>query len=475
MDTPHKLTRTAVSSEPRPIKVLQFGEGNFLRGFCDWMIDCMNEYAGFNGNIQLVQPLPQGMGTLINEQDGLYHVLLQGIYQGKQINESRLITSINGCINPYQDFEEFKNLAKNPDLQLILSNTTEAGIAFDPKDRVFDQTPQTFPGKLTLLLWERYNHFNAASNKGLYILPCELIEKNGEELKSCILRYADLWKLPQAFTDWVNNYNTFFNTLVDRIVPGYPKETAQEIQQELGYTDSLIVKAEPFHLWVIEGPKSIQDILPIEQSGLQIKVVDDLTPYRTRKVRILNGAHTAMVPLAYLEGLRTVRECMEDVKFYPVLEKIIFDEIIPSMDMPINELKDFAKDVLDRFRNPFIHHELASIALNAVSKYKVRVLPSLVGYYHKNQQLPATLVKSLAALILFYKGEHQDITLPVNDSPEIIAFFSSVWNEPSELSEKVNKILSNESLWGENLGAIKGLKLAVKQELLNYLSEVEAN
>ncbi|GHB38793.1 tagaturonate reductase [Mongoliitalea lutea] len=475
MTSLQNLNRTTVETTTRPIKVIQFGEGNFMRGFCDWMIDCMNERAGFNGNIQIVQPLPQGMGDLLNSQDGLFHLLLQGFYQGKSVNESRLITSVHGCINPHEDFEGFRNLAKNPDLQLILSNTTEAGIVFDSMDRVFYKTPKTFPGKLALLLWERYNHFNAAQDKGVHILPCELIDKNGEVLKNCVLRYADLWRLPRAFSDWIHEHNTFYNTLVDRIVPGFPKETAQEIQQEIGFTDSLLVKAEPFHLWVIEGPKSIQDILPIEQSGLQIKVVDDLTPYRTRKVRILNGAHTAMVPLAYLEGLRTVRECMEDVKFYPVLEKIIFDEIIPSMDMPINELKDFAKDVLDRFRNPFIHHELASIALNAVSKFKVRVLPSLVGYYHKNQQLTATLVKSLAALILFYKGDYQDIKLPVNDSPEIIAFFSSVWNEPSELSEKVDKILSNESLWGENLGAIKGLKLAVEQELLNYLSEVEAN
>ncbi|MGY6523704.1 MAG: tagaturonate reductase [Mongoliitalea sp.] len=475
MDTLNKLTRNTVTTEARPIKVVQFGEGNFLRGFCDWMIDQMNELTDFNGNIQIVQPLQQGMGTQVNQQDGLYHVVLQGIHQGQEINEARLITAVEGVINPYEDFIGFKNLAKNPDLQILLSNTTEAGIAFEPSDRSYDKTPETFPGKVTLLLWERYNHFNASKDKGLYILPCELIDKNGEELQRCVLQYVKLWKLPQAFKDWVINQNTFYNTLVDRIVPGYPKETAKEIQQELGYFDSLLVKAEPFHLWVIEGPKSIQNILPIEQAGLQIKVVDDLTPYRTRKVRILNGAHTAMVPLAYLEGLRTVRDCMEDVKFYPVLEKIIYDEIIPSMDMPKDELLDFAQDVLDRFRNPYVHHELASIALNAVSKFKVRVLPSLIGYYHKNQQLPSILIKSFAALILFYKGEYQETKLPVNDSPEIMSFFNSVWNEPNELSEKVDKILSNEGLWEENLGKIKGLKSAVEQELLNYLSIVEAS
>lgn len=467
------LSRANVSTIQRPIKVVQFGEGNFLRGFCDWMIDRMNELTDFNGNIQIIQPLQQGMGTQVNQQDGLYHVVLQGIHQGQEINEARLITAVEGVINPYEDFIGFKNLAKNPDLQVLLSNTTEAGIAFEPMDRSYDQTPQTFPGKVTLLLWERYNHFNAAKDKGLLILPCELIEKNGEQLRACILQYIHLWKLPQAFAEWVMQSNTFCNTLVDRIVPGFPHENSLEIHQHLGFSDTLVVKAEPFHLWVIEGPQHIQEIFPIHQSGLQIKVVDDLTPYRSRKVRILNGTHTAMVPLAYLQGLRTVRECLEDATFAKVVEQIIFQEIIPSMDMPLQELEEFAAAVLDRFRNPFIRHELASIALNSVSKFKVRVLTSILDYQRKQSALPSTLVKSFAALICFYKGSYQGTSLPVNDSPEIVGFFEEVWNEPSEIPSKIEKILSNESLWGSNLLEVSGLHEELVKAISDYFSEVE--
>lgn len=464
------LTRENVSTMPRPVKVIQFGEGNFLRGFCDWMIDCMNETTDFNGNIQIVQPLHQGMGNQVNQQDGLYHVVLQGIHQGQEVNDARLITAVEGVINPYEDFIGFNNLAKNPDLQILLSNTTEAGIAFDPMDLSYEQIPQTFPGKVTLLLWERYNHFNAAKDKGLLILPCELIEKNGEQLKSCILQYIHLWKLPQAFAEWVIQSNIFCNTLVDRIVPGFPHENIQEIQQKLGFSDSLVVKAEPFHLWVIEGHRHIQEIFPIHQSGLQIKVVDDLTPYRSRKVRILNGAHTAMVPLAFLEGLRTVRECLEDAKFGKVVEQIIFQEIIPSMDMPLEELEAFASAVMDRFRNPFIRHELASIALNAVAKFKVRVLPSILDYQRRQSVLPSTLVKSFAALIVFYKGSYQGTTFPVNDSVEIVGFFEEVWNESSEIPSKIEKILSNESLWGDDLLKVEGLHEGLVKAISEYFS-----
>jgi len=460
-----KLNRkTAQSDKIRPIRILQFGEGNFLRAFADWMVDILNEKTNFNGAIEIVQPINNGLAHALSAQDGLYHVLLKGIQQGKTFSETRLITSVVKAVNPYEGFEVFLKSAENPDLRFIISNTTEAGIAFFAADSNPGALAESFPGKLTQLLFHRFKFFNGSRDKGLILLPCELIEKNGETLKKAVLDYAELWKLPSNFSAWVKDANIFCNTLVDRIVPGFPKDTIGEIHNSLGYEDNLVVQAEPFHLWVIEGPKAVEQELPAKVAGLDVKFVDDLTPYRTRKVRILNGAHTVLVPVAYLMGFRTVRESIDDSYIGAFVRNTVFNEIIPTLDLPASELNQFANDVIERFQNPFIKHELLSIALNSISKYKVRVLPSVLEYKKRTGRLPENLLYSLAALIRFYKGEWRGDNIPLNDSPDILEFFKAAWKNDIA-DEVVRKVLSNESFWGQNLTLVDGLASQVTDAL----------
>ena len=463
-----KLDRkTTGIKSTRPVKVIQFGEGNFLRAFVDWIIDILNEKTEFNGSIDVVQPIAQGMGTQINDQDGLYHVVLNGIKDGKPSTETRLITSLSRVINPFLDMPSYLKAAENPDLRFVVSNTTEAGIAFNPADKNPNALPDSFPGKLTVFLHHRFKHFQGVGGKGLIFLPCELIEKNGVNLRQAILQYADHWRLPEGFKKWIEQENTFCNTLVDRIVPGYPKETIQQIQEGIGYDDKLVVTAEPFHLWVIEANESVQKVLPAEKAGLQVKFTSDLTPYRTRKVRILNGAHTALVPVAYLMGLRTVRDSIDHPVVGKFIRESLFEEIIPTLELSKDELHQFAHDVIERFQNPFIRHELSSIALNSISKFKVRVLPSLLRYVEIKNALPERLVMSLAALLQFYKGQWNGESTPVSDSPEIITFFKTAWANPS-LHQVANIVLSNREFWGEDLTKVTGLSNAVTNHLESF-------
>lgn len=465
-------TTTGINNQ-RPIKVLQFGEGNFLRGFVDWIIDILNEKTDFNGNVHIVQPIEQGIVHLLNQQDGLYHVLLNGIQDGKAVQEKRLINSVSGASNPYQDYQAYLQLAENPDLEFIISNTTEAGICFDAADTTPDELPASFPGKLTALLYHRFKAFSGDASKGLNIIPCELIEKNGEILKETILQFAEHWRLSSDFTNWIENHNNFCNTLVDRIVPGFPKDTIKDVQQELGYEDNLVVTAEPFHLWVIEAPASVKTAFPTEAAGLQVKFVEDLTPYRTRKVRILNGAHTTLVPVAYLQGLRTVREAVEDEQAGQFIREAIFEEIIPTLDLSAEELNQFANDVIERFQNPFIRHELITISLNSVSKYRVRVLPSVLEYHRRKGALPERLLHALAALIQFYKGEWNGENIPVNDTADVLAFFNSAWKNES-VAEVAQVVLANVDFWGQNLNEIDGLTALVTTKL-EQLQRAEQN
>lgn len=466
------LNRRAVAAPARPIKIVQFGEGNFLRAFVDWMIDIMNERANFNGNVVIVQPIRQGMADAVNRQDGLYHVVLNGLQQGTPVSEDRLVRCVQRAIDPYTNFEEYLALAEIPELQFVFSNTTEAGIAFNNNDTRFDILPDSFPAKVTQFLHRRWSTFNGASDKGLAVIPCELIDKNGSQLQSTVERYADLWQLPTGFKNWVSEHVHFCNTLVDRIVPGFPKETVANIQERIGFDDQLVVMAEPFHLWVIEAPPSVQAKLPFEEAGLKVKFVPDITPYRTRKVRILNGAHTALVPVAYLKGFRTVRESVNDPQIGRWLAEALAEEIIPTLDLPKDELEQFAGEVIERFSNPFIKHELASIALNSISKYKVRVLPSVLAYIDTRKQLPKRLLHALAALIRFYQGEWKGERLPVNDTPDVIAFFQEVWKGPRE--EVATRVLANVSFWGLDLNTLPGLTSYVKGELAALDAAVSA-
>jgi len=466
-----KLNRAAIGQAPvRPVKVLQFGDGNFLRGFADWVIDILNEKTDFNGDVLLVRPLRKSTAPSGDDQEGLYHVVLKGIQDGAEVSSTRLITCIAGAINPYVALKEFLEVAENPDLQFVISNTTEAGIAFNADDRDPDSLPETFPGKVTMLLYHRFKFFSGEKTKGLVFMPCELLEKNGDSLKSIVLQYIKLWSLPNDFLHWVTDSNIFCNALVDRIVPGFPKDNIAEIQEATGFEDNRVVSAEPFHLWVMEAPDAVQQLFPAAKAGLSVKFVKDLAPYRAQKVGILNGAHTCMVPVAYLRGLRTVKDAIDDEFTGDFIRKAIFEEIIPTLDLPKAELIKFAEDTLERFQNPFIRHELKSIALNSISKFKVRVLPTILEYKRRTNNLPQRLMFSFGALIRFYKGEWHGEMLPLSDSPEVVTFFHDAWrnNDPEKV---VQQVLSNTDLWGSDLMSIDGLAGGVAKSIYQLENE----
>jgi tagaturonate reductase len=464
----------------RPERILQYGEGNFLRAFVDWMIDLLNEKTDFNGNVVQVQPLDRGMADMINEQKGLYTTVLRGVQNGKTVEEYRCINSVSRCINPYRDYETYMAVAENPDLRFIVSNTTEAGIAYHEGDKLDDKPQTSYPGKVCAFLHHRWQHFAGAQRAGLIIIPCELIDKNGDTLKRIVLQYAKEWKLEEAFTTWVEQACDFCNSLVDRIVPGYPREEADALCQKLGYKDNLLDAAEIFHLWVIECHKNFHgDELPFDKAGLNVVWTDDMSFYRTRKVRILNGAHTMTVLAAHQAGLDTVEECIKDQMVYSFMRKGIFEEIIPSMDGNKAELEKYAEDVLERFANPYIRHLLMSISLNSTSKFKTRDLPSLLGYLDKKGTLPKRLVFSLAALISFYQGTEKDgaalkgdrngQTYLIQDSPEVLARFAQLYGEGGDASAKAARlakgILSESSWWGQDLTKVPGLEAMVADYL----------
>ncbi len=409
-------------------KVIQFGEGGFLRGFVDWILQLTNEATDFNGSVVVVQPIERGMCDLLEQQDCVYTHIMRGLKEGVPTVDKKVIDVISRTVKPYDDYDAYLKLAEDPNFRFIVSNTTESGIVFVADDKLQDAPPSSFPAKVTALLHKRFT----LGLPGFIFLPCELIDKNGAALKNCILKYAAHWSLGDEFTAWVEQENIFCNTLVDRIVTGYPKDE----KIDLGYEDNMLNTSELFHLWVIEGPKAILNELPLDKIGLNIIVTDNLEMYRTRKVRILNGAHTSMIPYALLRGVETVKDCMEDETMSTFVKKCVFEEIIPTLDLPEQELIDYAENVFERFNNPYIKHLCASISLNSVSKFKVRVLPSLLEYIKRKNALPQNLVFSLAKLIAFYKKGTP------NDDPEVMRFMKE---------KSVAEILANTAFWDTDL------------------------
>jgi len=456
-----------------PEKVLQFGEGNFLRAFVDWQIDKMNKQADFNGSVVVVQPIEFGLVDKLNEQDGLYTLYLQGMNEGKAIQEHSVINSISRGINPYTQHAEYLKIAENPELRFVFSNTTEAGIAYDENDKLSDKPQKSFPGKFTALLYHRFKAFNGQKDKGLIIIPCELIDRNGDKLKEIILKFAKLWNLEKEFVTWIKESNTFCSTLVDRIVPGYPRDTIKEITQELGYDDNLVNVGEHFHLFIIEGPQWIENEFPASKAGLNVKFVEDMTPYRTRKVRILNGSHTSLVPVSYLYGLDTVAQSVDHEIMGKFIKDTIYEEIIPTLDLPEEELKYYAGVVLERFMNPFVKHYLMSISLNSMSKYETRDLPSLLEFVKIKGELPKRLVFSLAALIEFYKGKRGEETIKLSDDEDILELYKATWDNCDgseiEIRELVTTVLAYKKVWKMDLNEVQGLTEAVT----HYLNNIE--
>ncbi|MEH7083833.1 tagaturonate reductase [Neobacillus drentensis] len=470
-----KLTKeTWADYREYPEKVIQFGEGNFLRGFVDWKIDKMNKEANFNGSVVVVQPREHGTGVQkLNEQDGLYTLYLQGIKNKQAVREHSVINCISRGINTYTDYSQYIKLAENPELRFIFSNTTEAGIYYEENDKLDDQPQKSFPARLTALLYQRFNVFAGDTNKGFIIIPCELIDRNGEKLKEIVLQHAHTWKLGEEFVHWLHEANTFCCSLVDRIVPGYPSDTIHEITEELGYQDDLVVVGEQYYQWVIEGPEWIKEEFPTDKAGLDVKFVRDMTPYRTSKVRILNGAHSAMTPVAYLYGLDTVGEAVTNEVSKKFVEELIYEEIIPVLEMPEQELKLFAEAVLERFMNPFVTHYLSSIALNSMSKFKTRDLPSLLEYLDKKKELPKKLTFSLSALISFYKGKRGEEEIQLQDDQDILDLYKSLWGNydrtDSGIKQIVTSVLAYEKVWGMDLNTVPMLTEAVT----NYLIKIE--
>ena len=409
--------------------VMQFGEGGFLRGFVDYFFHKLREKGLYDGKIVVIQPIEKGMVDVLNDQNGEYNLFLRGIQDGEVVNEHTHITSISRGINPYTHFEDYMALAENPDLRVIVSNTTEAGIEYLGTEKLTDAPAKSYPAKLTQFLYKRFQ----SGLKGFILLPCELIDNNADNLKACILKYADLWELGDAFKNWIETENDFCNTLVDRIVTGYPRDEVEELTKKIGYTDNLIDTAEIFHLWVIEGHH--EDELPFNKAGYNIVWTDDAKPYKKRKVRILNGGHTSMVLGAYLYGLETVGECLKDETVSAFLKKCLFEEIVPTLGNTETDI-NFAKAVLERFSNPFIKHMLLSIALNSVSKFQVRVLPTILEYKEQNGVYPPALTFSMAALIAFYRTDK------ANDGEEIMAFMKTA---------SVADILKREDYWHADL------------------------
>lgn len=443
---------------------IQFGEGNFLRAFVDYCLQILNEKTSFSGKVNIVQPLPNGMIEQLKKQNGKYHLFHEGVKAGQNIRTRQQIDSVEQMVNPYQEFDLFLKLAENENLTFVFSNTTEAGISLDQKDQFEALPPQSFPGKLTRLLYHRYKTFNGNPSKALHIIPCELIDKNGSILKEIILKLCKTWELDSDFISWIHK-NHFYNTLVDRIVPGYPKKELEYYKKDLPFNDQLIVTCEPFFLWVIEGDPKLLEIFPVDQlKNIDVKVVPDLGIYRTRKVRILNGSHTILVPVGLLHGITTVSETLQDDFLKTFLSNTLFDEIIPSVDFDKKELENYAQSVLERFSNPFIVHQLESISLNSISKFKVRVLPSLLSFYKKEGKIPKNLTFAMAALIYFYGKEISKHPHPLKDDPKNISFFNEVWKD-NNVKKVVTETLSNIELWGQNLAEIGPLKDKLTQAL----------
>jgi len=478
------------TSEKLPEKIVQFGEGNFLRAFVDYMFDEINAQGLFKGSITLIQPIPGGdfLRNVLNEQEGLYTLIARGRENGEKVTDKRLITCVNRCINPYVDLNTYNECARNPELRFVVSNTTEAGISWKEENMVSDVPQDSFPAKVCNFLYVRFKEFSGALDKGLVFIPCELIDDNGKTLKKFVLKHAENWKLGNEFIEWVEKACIFTSTLVDRIVTGYPRDEAEALCEEFGYKDNAIDTSEIFHTWVIEGPSELEKELPFPKAGLKVIFTPDVKPYKKRKVRILNGAHTCSVLGAFLTGKNTVGELMDDKLFYKYLENALNNEIIPTIqseELTYDDLKGFADAVFDRFQNPFIKHKLLDISLNSTSKFKARVLSTITEYIAQKKELPKILTFSFAAYLAFYRGteikdgalvgKRGDEEYPIRDDAEVLELFKDLWtkcsvSDKASVGELVKTVCANEKMWGEDLNELSGFAEKVTEHLFNILN-----
>lgn len=460
------LTKEIAKKEYKKIKIMQFGEGNFLRAFTDWIIQKMNDSGKYEGHVVVVQPLSFGRVKELEEQDGLFTLYLQGLNNGEVVKTHEVIDVLDDFINPYSQYDKYLKYAESEDLEVVISNTTEAGIVLDESDTDFENTPKTFPGKVLALLRHRYEHFNKDVTKGLSFICCELIDYNGDELRKCVLGLAKVKGYEQEFINWINEACHFTSTLVDRIVPGYPRDEIKEITEELGYIDNNIVKGEIFHLWVLQKEETIERLFPCDKVGLNVIYADSITPYKQRKVKILNGCHTCLVPVAYLYGIDTVRESIENEHIGQFTKEFVFDEVVPTIKLPHDQMVSFANSVFERYLNPFVRHELMSIALNSISKYKARVMQTVKDYYEINNTLPTHAMFSLASLIKFYFGKrNENEAIKLNDDPKYLQFFANLKERNLSEAEIVKEVLANEDMWQEDLNQFANMHEVVTSYL----------
>jgi len=475
------ITDLGIEKTKRPIRVVQFGEGNFLRAFVDWMIDIINEKTDFNGSVAIVKPISYGSLERFEKQNCLYTVILRGQENGQVVNTHRIITSVDRVVDGADTWDNLAELAKCPTVRFVVSNTTEAGIVLDEGDTM-DGVPATYPGKLTKFLYERYLAFDGAADRGVILLPVELIEHNGGKLKECVLRLAQVWNLPDGFTAWLNEHCTFCSTLVDRIVTGYPAAEAEDLWERLGYKDELLDIGEPFGLWVIESDRDVSGELPFVEAGLPVVFTDNQKPYRERKVRILNGAHTSSVLAGWLYGKNIVRDMMQDPVTGVFVRQAVLGEIAPLVPLDRADVDVFAAAVFERFENPFIDHELLAISLNSVSKWKARVLPTLRDHYREHGTLPKLLTFSFAALLAFYSsadlredGLHAARTdgtpYTIRDDRAVLEFFAEKSILPA--ADYVDAVCGNTDFWGDDLRQYDGFASAVTAHLEALRTDVQ--
>lgn len=473
------INKQMTAKVERPIKVVQFGEGNFLRAFVDYMIDIANERGEFDADIVLIKPIEFGSLDRFHKQECQYTVQLRGIVDNKPQKINRIVTSVTDAVDPYREYEKYNDLARLDTLKFVVSNTTEAGIVFDEKDNFDFCPPISYPGKLTKFLYTRFETFGADPDKGLVMLPVELIDDNGLHLRECVLKLIEKWNLPNEFKNWVEESCVFTSTLVDRIVTGYPKDEAASMCEEFGYQDDILVTGEPFALWVIESNKDISNDFPLPRAGLPVVFTDDHHPYKQRKVRILNGAHTSFVLASFLCGNDIVLDSMKDPTILNYIKKTLYEEIIPTLTLPKEDCEEFAEAVLTRFENPYVKHEHLAIALNSVSKWKARCMPSFIGYIEKFGKVPEHLAFSLAALMAFYTGERiEDNALigtrdgqeyQIRDDVAVLNFFKE--NSPKDTKTFVHATLGNLDFWGQDLSILP----EVEKTVADYLEDIRIN
>ncbi len=460
------LNKETAVKTVRPERIIQFGEGNFLRAFVDWIVWNMDQKTDFNSSVVVVQPIDKGMVDMLNAQDDLYHVNLQGLDKGEAVNSLTMIDVISRGLNPYTRHDEFMKLAEQPEMRFVISNTTEAGIAFDPSCKLDDAPASSYPGKLTQLLYHRFKTFGGDPTKGWIIFPCELIFLNGHKLKETIYQYIELWNLGDAFKQWFEQSCGVYATLVDRIVPGFPRKDIAAIKEHLQYDDNLVVQAEIFHLWVIEAPQEVAREFPADKAGLNVLFVPSEEPYHERKVTLLNGPHTVLSPVAYLSGVDIVRDACQHPIVGKYIHKVMFEELMETLNLPKPELEQFAADVLERFNNPFVDHQVTSIMLNSFPKFQTRDLPGLKTYLQRKGELPKGLVLGLAAIITYYKGGERFDGAPIvpNDAQDIMDLLKDLW-ATGDTRQVAEGVLGATSIWGEDLNLIPGLTDAVQANL----------